>query len=85
MKKYLSLLLKVIGGILFAFALHKFIVLSPWEKVQFEHPIYILFAFLLMPINWSLEALKWKKLISPKWQISFKGRNNNCKKEIWIR
>ncbi|ANQ49239.1 hypothetical protein MY04_1865 [Flammeovirga sp. MY04] len=72
MKKYLSLLLKVIGGILFAFALHKFFVLSPWEKVQFEHPIYILFAFLLMPINWSLEALKWKKLISPKWQISFK-------------
>ena len=35
-----------------------------------ESPMLVVFAFLLMPLNWMLEALKWKKLTSDFAQLS---------------
>lgn len=45
-------------------------------QVQFSYfadaPLYVwLGVFLLLPLNWSLEALKWKLLVKPLHQLSF--------------
>ncbi len=42
-------------------------LLEGWKA----HPVFILLAFALIPVNWSLEAYKWKYLIGKIEKISF--------------
>lgn len=42
-----------------------------WKALFFQQPQYLLLVFLLMLLNWSLEALKWKVLIHRIENISF--------------
>ncbi|OHX66156.1 lysylphosphatidylglycerol synthase domain-containing protein [Flammeovirga pacifica] len=70
-KKPIALILKVIAFVFFIFALQKLITLSPWEEVSFQHPVFLVLALLLMPLNWGIEAFKWKRLVSPLIQLSF--------------
>lgn len=38
---------------------------------EFDNYLFLLFSFLLMPLNWVLESIKWKFLISKFEKISF--------------
>lgn len=40
------------------------------QKISESNPIYIIIPILLMPINWILESLKWKSLLSSFQKIS---------------
>lgn len=40
-------------------------------ELQIE-PLYLFISVLLMPLNWSLEAVKWKIILKPQADISFK-------------
>ncbi|WP_170178389.1 lysylphosphatidylglycerol synthase domain-containing protein [Flammeovirga pectinis] len=71
-KKYISYFLKTLAIFLGGLAIYQFVDKTPWEKVVITHPILLVFAFLLMPVNWLLESYRWKLLISPLVKLNFK-------------
>lgn len=45
--------------------------ITDFNELQIQ-PFYLFISILLMPLNWSLEAVKWKLILKPQAHISFK-------------
>jgi hypothetical protein len=47
-------------------------LLEQWQSMPFSQFGWLAAVFILLPLNWSLEAIKWQKLVSKSQLISFK-------------
>lgn len=79
-KKFWSLLIKLsILGLLVWSVYQKFFFNENFDEISeafhevlnSRNNFYLILSMLLMPVNWGIEALKWKKLISKIEKISF--------------
>jgi hypothetical protein len=46
-------------------------LLQQWKQMPFSQFGWLGIVFILLPLNWSIEAIKWQKLISKSQHISF--------------
>lgn len=78
--RLLNLLIKALVLLLLAWALWAQVLRKEnlgdiWsafmQQVVKGHPVYLIFAVLLMPVNWAIEAIKWQMLIRHVLQVSF--------------
>ncbi|PWH81322.1 lysylphosphatidylglycerol synthase domain-containing protein [Brumimicrobium oceani] len=59
-----SLKLLLFIGVLLFFAFQiKSVEFSQFYALNFVHPISLVFVFVLLPVNWGLELLKWRRIL----------------------